>query len=223
MAIFFAAAVWPGNSRRRLQRGAVAALCALFFLASTVYAATNFFRDPREDGDLADILATINAGEGFIGTDEYASPGADNSLVATGLPDACLTDNFNDEQGVQPTPLDNPVWRPEQHSCISTATASVHQAEHMRFSTVATRAGFLVLRLRRYPAWRITVNGRRITNLQARDDGLVAVPVPQGPVGLTVDWTTTPDVIAGRFVSGLALVALMGLALFERRLSRRWT
>ena len=220
MAIFFAAAVWPRATRRRWQSAAVAAVCTLLFLGFTVYAAENFFRDSREDDDLAEILATARTGVGFIGTDEYASPGADNSLVATGLPDACLTDNFNDEQGVQQTPQENPVWRPEQQSCISTATASFHQAEHMRVSTVAARAGFMVLRLRSYPAWRIAVNGRLVTSFQSRDDGLVAVPVPQGPVDLTVDWTTTPDVIAGRCVSGLGLVALLGLALFEGRLSR---
>jgi len=219
MAIFFAAAVWPGKSSRRWQRATVACLCALFFLGSTVYAAENFFRDDREIDDLAEFLAQASTGAGFIGTDEYASPGAENTLVATGLPDACLTDNFDDEQGVQPTPLDNPIWLPEQHSCISTASAAVRQAEHMRFSIVAARAGFMVLRLRSYPAWRITVNGRRVTGMQTRDDGLVAVPVPQGPVDLTVDWTTTPDVIAGRCMSGLALVALAGMALFERRLS----
>ncbi len=220
MAIFFAAAVWPGKSSRRWQRGAIAALCAMLFLGSTVFAAKNFFRDPREDDDLAEILAQASTGAGFIGTDEYASPGADNSLVATGLPDACLTDYFDDEQGVQPTPMDNPIWRPEQQSCISTATAVVHRAEHMSFSTVAARAGFMVLRLRSYPAWRIAVNGQPVTNLQSREDGLIAVPVRQGPIHLIVDWSTTPDTIAGRSVSGLALVALAGLAVFERRLSR---
>ena len=33
--------------------------------------------------------------------------------------------------------------------------------------------------------------------LPERDDGLMAVPVPQGPVELTVDWTTTRDVLIG--------------------------
>ena len=180
-------------------------------------------REPPEDTDLADMVAFYNAGTGFQGSDEYQPPGAENSLIATGLPDACLTDDFNDELGVPPTPQDVPVWRPEQQSCISTATASLRQAEHMRLSTVAARTGFLVLRLRSYPAWRIAINGRLVTNLPARDDGLIAVPVREGPVDLAVDWTTTPDVIAGRWVSGLALVALIGLALLERKLCRART
>jgi hypothetical protein len=225
MAIFFAAAAWPGNSRSRWPRKAVACACAAFFLASTVFAARNFFRDPREDDDLAEILAKYSTGAGFVGTDEYAPAGAENTLVASGLPDGCLTDDFDDEQGVQPTPQDNPVWRPEQNSCFSTATASLKQPEHLRIGSVARRAGFLVLRLRSYPAWRITVNGRPVGKLQARDDGLIAVPIPEGAFEVTVDWTSTPDVIAGRWLSTLALLALLALALTERRLTRpqrRW-
>ena len=146
-----------------------------------------------------------------MGTDEYAPAGAENTLVATGLPDACLTDDFDDEQGVQASPDETPVWRPEQKSCISTASWSQHSGpEHLRVTTNALRAGFLVLKLRRYPAWRVTMNGRVMRDLQDRDDGLISVPVPQGPVSVTVDWTTTPDVVAGRWVSGLALLGLGG-------------
>jgi len=217
MAIFFAAAVWSGDSSRRWLRPAVAAICAVLFAAGIVFAAQSFFRDGPEDSDLADLLDDYRTGAGFVGTDEYAPRGADNFLVATGLPDACLTDNFDDEQGIPPTQQDNPVWRPEQNSCISTAAAHLRTPEHMHIETVAVRAGFLILRLRSYPAWRVTVNGKFIASLQPRDDGLIAVPVPQGVVHVTVDWTATPDVIAGRCVSGLAVLALMALGVAERR------
>jgi hypothetical protein len=221
MAIFFAAAIWPSSARSRWQRKAVAGVCAVLFLAFTVFAATHFFRDPREDDDLADILAKYSTGAGFLGTDEYQPPGAENTLVAIGLPDGCLTDDFDDEQGVQPTPDDNPVWRPEQKSCFASATATLKQPEHWRIASFARRAGFLVLRLRSYPAWRIAVNGRVLGQgkLQARQDGLISVPISQGPVEVTVDWTATPDVLFGRWLSGLALVALLALALLERRLA----
>jgi len=103
---------------------------------------------------------------------------------------------------------------------MATATAQLRQPEHMRLATFTAQAGFLILRLRSYPAWRVTVNGKLATGLPARVDGLMAVPIPQGPVVLTVDWTTTPDVIAGRFASVLALLALTALGPLERRLSR---
>jgi len=82
-----------------------------------------------------------------------------------------------------------------------------------------SRPGFLIVRLRSYPAWRISVNGRAQTNLPQRDDGLIVVPVPQGPVNLTVDWTTTPDVFAGRGVSVVAVVLLAVLWFQERKRS----
>jgi hypothetical protein len=90
----------------------------------------------------------------------------------------------------------------------------------MRIETVAAHSGFLILRLRRYPAWRLTVNGRLASNIPVRDDGLIAVPVSQGPVDVSVDWAATPDVIAGRSVTMLALLALIGVGLTESKLRR---
>ena len=77
--------------------------------------------------------------------------------------------------------------------------------------------GTLVLRLLRFPAWQIKVNGRAPAPLPLRNDGLIAVPVPQGPVVVTADWRTTPDVLAGRWLSALFAPLLIGLFLLERR------
>jgi hypothetical protein len=221
MGIFFAAAVWPGGSRRRWLHPLIGSLCALAFIGSTLYAAQHFFRDGTEEGDMANLIAKYDSGAGFFGTDEYAPPGADNSLVATGLPGGCLTDRVDQSLGVELDPRESPAWRPEQHSCISTATETVIGPEHLRFQGVAARAGFMILRLRSYPAWRIAVNGRPVTGLESRQDGLTAVPVPQGSVTVTADWTTTPDVIAGRCASLLAIALLIALSFVERRLARR--
>jgi hypothetical protein len=48
----------------------------------------------------------------------------------------------------------------------------------------------------------------------------MAVPVPQGPVDLTVDWGATPDAVAGRWLSALAVLLLTGLWFWERKLAR---
>jgi hypothetical protein len=220
MAIFFTAAVWPGNSARRRQRGAVAVLCALFFLAATVFAERSFFRDCHQDAALPDLLATYRSGAGFVGTDEYAPPGADNGLVPIGIPMACLIGAPDTELGIDATPGANPAWQAEQGSCGATAITEIRQSEHIRIAGVTGHAGYLVLHLRSYPAWRVTVNGRLIANLPRREDELMAVPVPQGPVDLTVDWTTTPDVVIGRRVSVLAILLLTALCLLEQKLSR---
>jgi hypothetical protein len=220
MAIFFAAAIWPRKSAKPWQHAAVAALCAAFFLSSLVFATRTFFLECHTVELMPNLLAQYHSGAGFWGNDEYAPPGADNSIVATGLPDACLSSDFNTKLGTGGTPDTNPAWHPEQGSCTATAAAKLRQPEHLQITTVTSHARYLILRLRSYPAWRITVNERPATNLPKRADGLVAVPVPQGSVDLKVDWTTTTDVIIGRCVSTLTLLLLIALLLMERKLAQ---
>ena len=221
MAIFFAAAVWPGALARRWVRIAVAAACAAVFLASTAIAAIYFFQPCDDEDAVAPMLSVYRSGAGFEGVSEYAPANADNSIVATGLPDACLVTNPHTTLGVVDTPDANPDWWVEQGSCDATYSAApkATQAnpEHLHFSVVLPHAGTLILRLSTYPAWRITLNGRPATSLTERDDGLIAVAVPQGPMNLDADWTTTTDVIAGRWIAALALLLLTALCLLERR------
>jgi len=87
------------------------------------------------------------------------------------------------------------------------------------------QAGFLILHLRDYAAWQVRVNRRLLafgadpvlTPLPHRDDGMMAVPVPQGQIVLAIDWTTTRDVIIGRWLSAISLVLLAALYIAERR------
>jgi hypothetical protein len=216
MAIFVAAAIWPGKSTRR-WRGAVAILCALAFLATTFFAAKTFLRVCKEGDTMADLLDIYRGGGGLEGTDEYEPPGSDHWKIASGLPDACFSQSEDAVLGVVGANGDVPAWHPEQGTCESTATAQVRQPEHMTMATVTARPGFLILRLVGYPAWRITVNGTPVQQGDLRDDGLIAVPVPQGAVAVSVDWTTTPDVLAGRCVSVVALFLLIALGFLERK------
>jgi hypothetical protein len=109
-----------------------------------------------------------------------------------------------------------PSWRPDQGSCTITATAQLRKPNHIRIDMVAPRSGYLILRLLSFPAWRISVNGQIVQPADPRDDGLIVVPVPQGNVNLAVDWTTTPDVVAGRWVTAFGLLLAVGLGLLER-------
>jgi hypothetical protein len=74
--------------------------------------------------------------------------------------------------------------------------------------------------MRSYPAWRVAINGYPVASLPHRDDGLIVVPVWPGTIILAVDWTTTPDVIAGRWLSALAVLLLTALWLLERKLRK---
>jgi hypothetical protein len=220
MAIFFASAVWPS---RRWRRFAVAAVCALVFLAVSAAAGKLFFQVCDDEDNVLAMAEVYRAGAGFQGTGEYEPPGADNSLLAMGLPAACLVGDPTTELGVRADESDEdsaPVWQAAQGSCDATFDAAGSQPQHLRIAAVAPHAGFLILRMRGYPAWRVQVNGQPIADLPRRNDGLMAVPVPQGTVNLTVDWTTTPDVIAGRWISALALLLLIVLWYLERKINR---
>ncbi len=222
MAAFFAAAVWPSRPRLRFP---VSAACVAVFLGATFYASSAYFLACDNESTVAATLSAYRTHTGFEGDDEYQPQGADGTDLASGLPEGCLVDDPLTELGgpQPPDPYMPRVWLPEQHTCLATFPAATPATgpppEHLRIAGVASQPGFLVLRLVRFPAWRVRVNGRPATNLPQREDGLLAVPVPAGPIDLTVDWTATPDVLAARWLSAFAGLALIGLSIFERKLS----
>jgi hypothetical protein len=227
MGIFIAAAVWQTKRWRQI---AVGALCALVFAAMVYVAGHTWFQVCDDEDAVAPMVAVAKTGAGFVGTDEYQPSGADDTQLAHALPGACLVTDADKTLGIAPkdgqgSDDESPVWDETQGSCDQTFPASPvrvrGRAEHFGLLAVTDHAGYMVLRLTSYPAWQVTVNGRPVTDLPKRDDGLLAVPVLEGPVILSVDWTTTPDVVAGRWVSALSLLAIAGLGLLQRRLNRK--
>jgi hypothetical protein len=215
LALFVAAVLWSRRPRLRLGLVAGAAAC---FLAVLALANHSFYQVCYPEDTVAGVLAALSGG--VDGYDEYAPPGADNTLIATGLDDACLVADPDVKLGVIDTVDANPDWWQEQGSCDAVYSAQLNEPERKRLRAVVDHDGYLILRLRSYPAWRVMVNGQPVSSLPQRDDGLMAVPVTQGPVDLRVDWSTTPDVLAGRWLSALAALLLVGLFFVERKLGR---
>jgi len=233
MAIFIASAVWPrnkaGEAARRWPRIAILSICTACFVAMTVFSGRVFFQVCDDEDAVQPMSAAYRSGAGFTGTDEYAPPGADNTLVPTGLPFACLVTDpsiaLATIRAGETTDSGNPAWDPAQRTCGATFAPTPPNAqqlnpEHLNFSADIPHPGFLILRLRNYPAWRVMVNGSLIATRPTRDDGLMALPVPPGTVRLSADWTATPDVLAGRFLSALAALSITGLFLLSLRRAR---
>ncbi len=217
MGIFFAAVVWTNRPRLRT---AVIATCALLFLASTIVAGRVYFQFCDDQDAVWAMLDAYHQGEGFEGAYEYEPPYADNSVLPQDLPESCLTSSATTKLG-KLNEFRVYDWAADQHTCdaaFDPAPGSTFQ--HLRIDANAPHAGFVVLHLRSYPAWAVRVNGQLLHDLPEREDGLIAVPVPQGPARITADWTTTPDVWAGRCLSTLALALLTGLYWVERRLAQ---
>jgi hypothetical protein len=226
LGIFFAAAIWP--SRRWLRGAIIASSCAVF-LSITAVTTLVFHQSCDEEDKVDGMLSAYRSGQGFLGTDEYAPPGADDSLMAIGLPDACLVTNpavvlaSSDDGNI-------PAWDPANGHCDATYSwqqKGRHGPEHLRLTADTPHAGYLLLHLRNYAAWKIGVNGEVVAlgasplyaSLPHRDDGLMAVPVPKGPVQLNVDWTITGDVVMGRLLSLISLGCIGVLCLIERKLN----
>jgi hypothetical protein len=220
MGIFFASAIWIN---RRGGRILALAFCALIFLAATGLAGFSFFQGCDEEDAVPGMLSVYRAGTGFDGSDEYAPLGADNSKVAVGLPAACFTTSASTTLAEETADTNYPIWKPGLGTCLRTFAASLSHgppaAEHFRVDADVPFNGYLILHLRSYPAWQVRVNGNSAVSLPQREDGLIAVPVPEGLDHVTVDWAATDDTWIGRWLSILALVLLIGLWRIERRLS----
>ena len=226
MAILLVAALWP---RGRWPRRAALALAALGCVACTLHASRYYYQACDLPDSVAGTSAQWRSGQGVRGMDEYVPPGADNDLVAESLPAACLlADPLASLGQPQPMPSDAepdddplpPLWSPADRSCVAAydriQMVATHHREHYAVAGLAPRSGYLVLRLRRYPFWRIRLNGRVVPPLATRTDGLLVVPVPAGPFQLTIDWQPTADVLLGRAVSMAALILMAGLAFSTR-------
>lgn len=212
MGVLLAAGMWT-ESRR--VRAVISMACAAACVALAVLAGRVYFQSCYPEDSVPAMVDVWHSGEGWEGTYEYEPPTADNSVLAMDLPDACLVDDaqktlghVNDDQLIQ--------WTPDEKSCIAyfdRATGS--RNERFVLDADTTRAGFLVLKLRSYPAWAVRVNGVLQTQLTPREDGLVVVPVTAGRMRVTADWTTTRDVWAGRGLSLLGVLLLTGVCALE--------
>lgn len=220
MAVLFAAAVW---SSRRWLRIAVVGLCAGLCGLAMAYTSVSFYQGCDEEDAVIPMSTAFKAGDGFEGSDEYAPPSADNGVLATSLPAACLVSDPERALGAG-APNTTPDWSADQGSCRATYewTAGDSANGHLSLRATVTGSGFLVLRLREYPAWKVTVNGTELKDQGERQDGLMTVPVAGGPEDIEIQWTATPDVVTGRVLSLLTLALITGtcFAVGRRQKSR---
>jgi 6-pyruvoyl-tetrahydropterin synthase related domain len=220
MAVFFVSAL---DCARQGRRVVVVAACVTVFLSMTALAERSFFQVCDDEDAVPGMLDVYRSGLGFPGTDEYEPIGADNSLLATNLPASCLVSDPTTDLGVATATADDPPdWAAGQGSCEATFAAAGDQAENLRIAANIPHPGYLVLRLRSYPAWHLLVNGQPVSSMPEREDGLMVVPVQQGPVELTAKWTTTADMRLGRWISGVSLLLLAGIFWIERKPGQAW-
>jgi 6-pyruvoyl-tetrahydropterin synthase related domain len=192
-------------------------VAAVLIIAMAVGGGLLFFQPCDDEDAVAAQITGFREGLGTQGTDEYTPKGADNSAVQQHLPlvrvlTAAQDDTADSSKG------DNPEWRAGTSATIA-ATVNVKQwnAEHWTVNIATAETGYAVLRLMDYPSWQVTVDDKPALGRPVRDDGLMTIPITAGNHVMEVQWAATRDVIAGRTISAIALLALAIVVMLERR------
>ncbi len=188
LSLTLALALSPLN----LQPTTTAAL-TLALAAALTYPAYHLFHQTCDEEDTVQARLTLfQSNHGTDPTDEYTPTTADNDSLDHTDPSYWLSPDpnakapANTQPGPAPTHLTLNAPIPEN----------------------------LILDLRDYPAWRITLNGTPITNHIQRDDGLIALPIPAGASTIDITYTQTRDQTLGDILS-LASLALLLFFLFR--------
>jgi hypothetical protein len=201
--------------RRRVRALVVALACGMAVLSAAV-----FWQPCDEDDNVQAQVATFH-GLGFAGTDEYTPRGAENDDIQPGLPEVRVLRAADGEEG--PLNPDEDTWTATPAEEVPAKVRVEAWGGERRTALVSSSgAGYAVLRLMDYPAWRVTVNGAEVP-LAARGprpDGLLVIPVQAGATRIDVRWGTTGDAWAGRWLSLMALAVTLAWMWKERRTGR---
>jgi hypothetical protein len=192
LAAVFALAIAAALER---ARGAVHPAVTALLAVALVLPGYHLFRQPsyQEDTPTA-LLADFQRRDGFDPTDEYTPRTADNDALKENSPGYWLA-----ASPTAPAP-----------SGLDADSAPMH------FTETAPSAGFLVLNLRDYPAWRVWLNGALAPARMRRKDGLIALSVPAGTSTLDIRYAHTPDQTLGDVLSLLGVLVLARLWMRDR-------
>jgi hypothetical protein len=183
LALAIALALSPLNLKPT-SRAAVTVVIA----AALTYPAYHLFHQNCDEEDTAQARLTLfQSNQGTDSTDEYTPTTADNDSLAHTDPAYWLSTDPNAKAPTNTQPGPAPT--------------------HLTINPPIPEN--LILDLRDYPAWRITLNGTPITNHIQRDDGLIAIPIPAGPSTIDITYTQTRDQTTGNILSLISLALLL--------------
>ena len=193
-AAFLALALKP--TTRILPRG-LSILAATALLVSLVggAAGNRIFRQYcGPSNSVSSIVATFERGITHDPTDEYTPLTSLTSAIGHNNPPSWIAD-------APGNPPPHPATEPDP---VSLKT-------RLHFTVTSPRPAYFVVNLRAYPAWRVTLNGKPVTHLPHRTDGLIVIPIPAGQSIIRIRYAVTPDLIAGSILTLLALALLLAI------------
>jgi hypothetical protein len=178
----------------KLKPTPIAAL-ALTLAASLTYPAYVIFHQPCDEEDTVQARQTLfHSTQGTDPTDEYTPITADNDSLAKTNPPYWLS------------------WNPNAKALANTQPGPA--PTHLTIASPKPQT--LILNLRDYPAWRITLNQTPVATRQQRDDGLIAIPIPAGSSTVSIAYAQPTDQTIGTILTALSLALLLPLTLRRR-------
>ena len=186
----------------RCQRRPIAAAAiALALTLALTFGGDRVFRQPYyQVFSIPSIVAHFYHGGQYDPTDEYTPNRADSMALQHSNPASWIAD----------TP-DGPAPQ------AAAGDYSIDLARRLHFTVSTLVPSFVVLSLRDYAAWRISINGTPIDSRPHRKDGLIALPIAGGISRIDIAYAHTPDQTAGWIVTALSA----GLLLFVWRKRRQ--
>ena len=168
------------------------AAIALIIAAALVVPAYKTFHQPCDEEDSVSARVSLfHSNRGTDPTDEYTPTTADNDALSRTNPPYWLSPNPNAPAPTSETPGPAP------------------QSLTLKSATVQT----LILNLRDYPAWHVTLNNALVITRQQRDDGLIAISIPTGPAQINITYTRLRDQTNANTITILCLLILVTILL----------
>lgn len=136
-----------------------------------------------DEDTVAARLAVFNHHMGSDPTDEYTTGQADNDALAHNNP---------------------PFWIADDGSAAAPTSGEQPGSAPMHFALQTSHDAALILNLREFPAWNVSINGKPAKERIDRADGLIALPIHAGRSQVDISYAITADREWG---DGLSIVA----------------
>jgi len=151
------------------------------------------------DDTVSSRVALYHSNLGTDPTDEYTPTTADNDSLKHSDPPYWLAPISGNDPINTPAPTDSQPGPAPSHLTLTLNTPE-----------------YLILNLRQFPDWRITLNGSPITpTKETRDDGLITLPLPAGSDTIDIAYHRPTDQTVGLALT--ALTVLLTLTLVRSR------
>jgi hypothetical protein len=203
---FFAAAAF-GNAKRKW-------LCWTTTFVLLFGLATAIVSDAWWDSeDIPVLLAGIQSGHGYEGTDEYQPLGSSRY----DLPGV----NGDGDSVRGPTVPRLAAFSASDPGAAITTGARLNverwTAESRIFSSSSTAPILVAIRLLNYPAWQVALDGSAISTGSEPETGQMLISIPAGTHRVVVQFGRTWDRTIGAFISAIFWLALLVFWLATRR------